>query len=98
MIKSEAGLREWGEVEARTRALARLERIWSKSGNSGFGSSTNISTAALSSSGLTASGEEREKRLFCEALRDGYVLCQCVPFLAPVQLFNAPMLIIDTGL
>ena len=31
-----------------------------------------------SSSESTASGEERERRLFCEALRDGYVLCQCV--------------------
>ncbi|KAF8809477.1 hypothetical protein BYT27DRAFT_7094067 [Phlegmacium glaucopus] len=76
MIKTEAGSREWGEVEVRTRALARLERIWNKSGNSGFGSSANVSTAALSSSGLTASGEERERRLFCDALRDGYVLCQ----------------------
>lgn len=75
MIKTEAGVRDWGEVEIRTRALARLERIW---GKSGVGSSTNVSTAALSSSGLTASGEERERRLFCEALRDGYVLCQSV--------------------
>ena len=70
--ETEVGQRDWGEVEVRTRALARLERAWSKSGSS-------VSTAALSSSsGLTASGEERERRLFCETLRDGYVLCQCV--------------------
>ena len=77
--RTEAGQRDWGEVEVRTRALARLERVWSKSGSSGDCSSTNVPTAALSrSSSLTASGEERERRLFCEALRDGYVLCQCV--------------------
>jgi len=65
MTKTEAGQRDWGEAEVRTRALATLERIWS-----------NSSTKAVlsSSSGLTASGEERER--FCEALRDGYVLCQ----------------------
>lgn len=75
----EAGQRDWGEVEVRTRALARLERLWSKGGSSGACSSTHDSTAALSSSsGLTVHGEERERRLFCEALRDGYVLCQCV--------------------
>lgn len=74
MINTESGLRDWEEVEVRMRALARLERIWSKSGNSGF--SNNVSTAALSSSGLSASGEERERRLFSDALRDGYVLCQ----------------------
>ena len=75
----EAGQRNWGEVEVRTRELARLERVWSKSERSGVCSSTNVSTAALSScSGLTANGEERERRLFCDALRDGYVLCQCV--------------------
>ena len=68
--KMEAGKRDWGEVEVRTRALARLERIWTKSG-------VCSPTATLSSSsGLSASGEERERKLFCEALRDGYVLCQ----------------------
>ena len=75
-------------MEARTRALARLERIWGQSGNGGACSSTNASTAALlSSSGLT-SGEEGERRLFCEALRDGYVLCQCV-FLLHHSRFDA---------
>ena len=84
MTKTEVGLRDWGEVEARTRALARLERIWSKSGNN---SSSNVPTATLSSSGFSASGEERERKLFSDALRDGYVLCQCVFFFfAPIQV------------
>ena len=77
MIKTEAGQRDWGEVEVRTRALARLERIWSKNGSNGASGSTNISTA---------SGEERERRLFGDTLRDGYVLCQYVfLFLRPSQ-------------
>lgn len=77
--RSETAIREWEEVEVRTRALARLERIWGKSGGVGAGSSSNLSTSGgMTSSGLSAGGEEREKRLFCEALRDGFVLCQCV--------------------
>ncbi|KAL1747824.1 Pkinase-domain-containing protein [Schizophyllum fasciatum] len=69
--RSEQAIRDWDEVEHRTRALIRLERVWSKTP-----STTNINGAsALSSSGLSASGEERERRLFCECLRDGYVLC-----------------------
>lgn len=70
--------REWEEVEMRMRGLARLERVWGKSGG-GMGSSSQLSSiGGMSSSGLSASGEERERRLFTEALRDGYVLCQYV--------------------
>ncbi|KAK0488943.1 STE/STE11/cdc15 protein kinase [Armillaria novae-zelandiae] len=73
--RTEVGARDWEEVEVRMRALSRLERIWGKSGANG--SSSNLSNVgALSSSGLSASGEERERRLFTEALRDGFVLCQ----------------------
>jgi hypothetical protein len=53
------------EVEVRIRYLVRLERIWSK-----------IGPGSASSSNVSASGEERERRVFTEALRDGYVLCQ----------------------
>jgi hypothetical protein len=61
------------EVEVRMRNLARLERIWTKSGTG----TTNQSTlAGLSANGASSSGEEKERRYFCEALRDGYVLCQ----------------------
>lgn len=63
----ESGLdqKEYEEVEPRLRNLARLERVWGKSGAGGGGAN---------------GGEERERRHFCEALRDGYVLCQCVSF------------------
>jgi hypothetical protein len=72
--RTEIGLRDWGEVEVRTQSLVRLERIWTKSGFST--SSSNLNNASgSSSSGLSAGGEERERRLFCEALRDGFVLC-----------------------
>ena len=66
------GLKDWEEVEVRVRALARLERIW---GRSGVGSSSNLNLNT--SSGISVGGEERERRLFTEALRDGFVLCQC---------------------
>lgn len=59
---------DWQDVEVRLRALSRLERIW---GRSGGGSSA---TAVGSGSGF-GGGEDRERRLFCEAVRDGYVLC-----------------------
>ncbi|KAE9397077.1 hypothetical protein BT96DRAFT_996156 [Gymnopus androsaceus JB14] len=39
------------------------------------GTYDNVNVSGLSSSGLSASGEERERRLFGEALRDGFVLC-----------------------
>jgi hypothetical protein len=68
------GIRESEEVEVRMRALARLERVWGKSGTSANGSVTQLS--ATGSGIVSTSGEERERRLFSEALRDGYVLCQ----------------------
>lgn len=68
--------KEWEEIEIRMRALARLERVWGKSGSGMSSSSQLASVSGLSSSGLSAGGEERERRLFCEAVRDGYVLCQ----------------------
>ncbi|KAF7370599.1 Cell division control protein [Mycena sanguinolenta] len=72
MTRTEAGLKDWEEVEVRVRALARLERIWGKSGIGG--SSSNITLGAPA--GVSVGGEERERRLFTEALRDGFVLCQ----------------------
>jgi hypothetical protein len=64
------GIRESEEVEVRMRALARLERVWGKSGASTNGSATQVGV------NVSTAGEERERRLFTEALRDGYVLCQ----------------------
>ncbi|KAJ7483233.1 hypothetical protein FB451DRAFT_949623, partial [Mycena latifolia] len=71
MSRTEAGLKDWDEVEVRVRALARLERIW---GKSGIGSSSNLTLGTPA--GVSVGGEERERRLFAEALRDGFVLCQ----------------------
>ncbi|KAH8976479.1 hypothetical protein EDB86DRAFT_3060023 [Lactarius hatsudake] len=67
------GSREAEEVECRMRALARLERVWVKSGASTNGSTTQLGGLSLSAN---MAGEERERRMFTEALRDGYVLCQ----------------------
>lgn len=63
-------VREWEEVEVRLQPLVRLERIWGKSGSVFGGSASQIQN------GSGAGGEERERRVFCEALRDGFVLCQ----------------------
>lgn len=71
---------EYEEVELRLRNLARLERVWGKSG-------VNGSTSQLTSSGLSAGGEDRERRHFCDALKDGYVLCQCA-----IRFFHASTL------
>ena len=77
---SHSGLREWQEVEYRLQPLVRAERVWSRSSSSTLGpSSSQLSVGSgAGSSGLNSCGEERERRLFCEALRDGFVLCQCV--------------------
>jgi hypothetical protein len=56
---------DYEEIEVRIRNLVRLERIWTKGGG-----------GVASNSGVSANGEERERRAFTEALRDGYVLCQ----------------------
>ncbi|KAH8996590.1 hypothetical protein EDB83DRAFT_2559153 [Lactarius deliciosus] len=74
------GLREAEEVECRMRALARLERVWVKSGASTNGSTTQLGGLSLSAN---MAGEERERRMFTEALRDGYVLCQLMNKLRP---------------
>ena len=73
------GLRETEEVEARLRVLARLERVWLKNTHGIPGSATQLDASVTmkdGDAGGSAPGEERELRLFAEALRDGYVLCQ----------------------
>jgi len=60
--------RDWEDVDIRLRSLARLERIWGKSG--GGSSSTAVATSST-----MGGSEDRERRLFCETVRDGYVLC-----------------------
>jgi hypothetical protein len=65
MAKTDAGVRDWEEVEVRTRALVRSERVWSRP-----------AAATPGSPITTVSGEDRERKAFCDALRDGFVLCQ----------------------
>ncbi|EGN96785.1 hypothetical protein SERLA73DRAFT_58262, partial [Serpula lacrymans var. lacrymans S7.3] len=74
------GQKDWAEVEIRMRPLIRLERIWGKSGAVAGSSSgqVNATGGGMSSTGFSIAGEERERRLFGEALRDGVVLCQYV--------------------
>ncbi|THH32473.1 hypothetical protein EUX98_g1723 [Antrodiella citrinella] len=67
---------EYEEVELRLRSLSRLERVWGKSG--GGANSSQVNVSGLTSSGLSAGGEDRERKQFAEALRDGYVLCQLI--------------------
>ena len=71
------GIRESEGVEARMRALARLELMRGKSGASANGSATQVGATGtgIISGSASSVGEERERRLFTEALRDGYVLC-----------------------
>ncbi|KAH7890826.1 hypothetical protein F5I97DRAFT_1975393 [Phlebopus sp. FC_14] len=66
--------REWAEVEVRLQPLVRLERVWGKSGVVPGASSSQV--AVTGSTVISSAGEERERKLFCEALRDGVVLCQ----------------------
>jgi hypothetical protein len=65
------------EVERRMGALIRLERVWGKSAGAASSSSNLATSASQSSTGIiTSGGEERERKVFTEALRDGFVLCQ----------------------
>lgn len=81
----ESGLdpKDYEEVEVRLRSLARLERVWGKSGSGMLSSSQLGSMSGVG--GINAGGEERERRHFGEALRDGYVLCQCVHYVLSLR-------------
>lgn len=70
LTKTENGMRDWEEVERRVGGLKRLERVWTKSGAIGLGSPSGTI--------LNAAGEDRERNLFAEALKDGYVLCHLI--------------------
>jgi len=68
MVRPPPNLRlkdDWDHVERRLQPLIRAQRVWSKSPSPG--------TAAL-----TSPAEERERKQFADAVRDGYVLCQYV--------------------
>ncbi|KAM5534674.1 hypothetical protein V8D89_011686 [Ganoderma adspersum] len=79
--KSTLDPKEWEEeVQTRIRPLARLERIWTRPG--ALGSTTQVNLVGQGN-GVASGSEEKERRLFAEALRDGYVLCQLVNKLFP---------------
>ncbi|KAG6332198.1 hypothetical protein ID866_6891, partial [Astraeus odoratus] len=68
--------KEWAEVEVRLQPLIRVERIWGKSGALPGASSSQVAVSGVNSTVVSNAGEERERKLFCDALRDGVVLCQ----------------------
>lgn len=78
--KASLDQKDWEEVEHRLRSLARLERIWGRSGALGSTSQVNVAGAG---NGVASGSEEKERRMFAEALRDGFVLCQCVSTSSP---------------
>ena len=68
--------KEWAEVEVHLQPLIRVERIWGKSGAISSASSSQVAVAGVSTTVVSSAGEERERKLFHEALRDGVILCQ----------------------
>ena len=76
------GVIELEEIELRLRALARLEKIRGKSGSGNVNGVSNTPRGVvtgfggLGPGGVSSMGEDRERKLFSEALKDGYVLCQ----------------------
>lgn len=69
--------REWAEVEVRMQPLIRMERVWGKSSRIASASASQVTFTGLSSASVVSNaGEERERKLFCDALRDGVILCQ----------------------
>lgn len=79
---TQSGIVEQEEIELRLRALARLERVWRKSGSVNANGVSDTSGSVAVGSNLSSvhpvniAGEDRERRLFSDGLRDGYVLCQ----------------------
>ncbi|KAG9018377.1 hypothetical protein FRB93_000080 [Tulasnella sp. JGI-2019a] len=82
----------WEEVEIRLQPLARLERLWGRSGIAGTISNGSNATVNNATGTITVSSgsEERERRIFCEALRDGYVLAQLMNKLNPTSPLPIP--------
>lgn len=63
MCRTDQGLRDWEEVEVRVKELVWEEKVWRGKGGKDDGLKEEESA-------------QRERRIFVEALRDGYVLCQ----------------------
>ncbi|KAL5536788.1 CDC15_1 [Sanghuangporus sanghuang] len=71
----------WDECEARLRLLARAERV--RLGGPYGGSAVSLVGAGAVVGSVNPAGEERERRVFAEAVRDGYILCQLANKLRP---------------
>jgi hypothetical protein len=70
------GTRESEEIEVRMGALVQLQREFEELGQE---VSMNRGTTHFGASGtgtVVSAREEREREVFTQALRDGYVLCQ----------------------
>jgi hypothetical protein len=65
---------EWEAVDTRMQNLARMERLRDRVEFPS--SSIEPSSSEPAGLGLEVAREERERQVFAEALRDGYVLCQ----------------------
>lgn len=67
--------RDWTEVEVRLQPLMRVERMWGKSSAISRTTFNQSMAISLGSTVINNAGEERERKLFHDALRDGVVLC-----------------------
>jgi hypothetical protein len=81
MLRQRTGLdkRESEVVRTRMRPLCRLELVWRESEVSINGSATALGASGSGNGrriGASMVEEGRVQRLFANALRDGYVLCQ----------------------
>ena len=77
MNRTKQGIKDWDEMKLRMRALVEMERVWAG--------------GAHSSPGTSAPGEEQERKIFVDTLRDGYVLCQYVLFFGQLFFLLTPL-------
>ena len=73
----------WEECQRRLAPLSRAARTWSRIGGPHGMSTTNLESPSSTSVNdpahsptMSTSGEERERKQFVAAVKDGYVLCQ----------------------
>ncbi|KAL4065848.1 Pkinase-domain-containing protein [Scleroderma citrinum] len=78
--------KEWAEVEVRLQPLIRVERMRGMSSVLPSASSSQVAVANMNSTVLSNAGEERERKLFYEALRDGVILCQFMNKYRPTMI------------
>lgn len=74
LCSDEIDAKVWEEVQVRIKSLSELQHTWGMNGEIGGRNSAMRSAQKVDS----VYGKEIEMRVFGEALRDGYVLCQYV--------------------